>query len=654
MIQTENYHIKLNKVIAFILTVIFLAVACSLALISGSHSLTNTYDAGEVCDVRNGSANISLDPTGDNNYFWAATAEEPFAWNYFYINITDTSFEETEFTVRSFSGGEVVGDDINCTLENGFNEIRLSGDECDSLQVIAAGDEPVSFTAGVMEFRENKVFFSMSRYLLYVAGFASLFALAGGVFIWWMRKKRYRIDWYAPIDFLQDVYITFGNRLAGVSSKVPPRVKHVLRVAALICWLFWIMMMYNTGKYVLSAYFKYNVLLFCIVMLLYAISLLEKPLTKKDWNTPLVHAWFWLSICMCVSEFFISKRFCMIGYVNLTAFGFYYFVLSNLRERKPVVREIMLSFKLAFFISFLFTLAARPRDPLYGLMGHTWNPNIYGIFCGIVLLAFLASIRSHMIRGRYGVRFFVNVAGAMASLSFVMLAGSRAGMLLIVPGVIFFMVEYISIMRKGIVRPLKGISLGLLSVIVFYGMHVFLSWATIYLPVIQVVFAWDDAVPSEVVRSIISVGMETPTQYSIMFGDSTTQFLTGRNLYWAEYFREINFLGHEYYPKMWGAARNPHNGVLGIIYRYGVLAAVPYIVMFINACTISFKRYVLARSIDSYSFYIWISIIGITLCMLIENFERPFLATEWLWWYWCLGFLFMKKGDVGERMRRDG
>ena len=91
MIQTENYHIKLNKVIAFILTVIFLAVACSLALISGSHSLTNTYDAGEVCDVRNGSANISLDPTGDNNYFWAATAEEPFAWNYFYINITASS-----------------------------------------------------------------------------------------------------------------------------------------------------------------------------------------------------------------------------------------------------------------------------------------------------------------------------------------------------------------------------------------------------------------------------------------------------------------------------------------------------------------------------------------------------------------------------------
>lgn len=654
MIQTENYHIKLNKVIAFILTVIFLAVACSLALISGSHSLTNTYDAGEVCDVRNGSANISLDPTGDNNYFWAATAEEPFAWNYFYINITDTSFEETEFTVRSFSDGEVVGDDINCTLENGFNEIRLSGEECDSLQVIAAGDEPVSFTAGVMEFRENKVFFSMSRYLLYVAGFASLFALAGGVFIWWMRKKRYRIDWYAPIDFLQDVYIAFGNRLAGVSSKVPPRVKHVLRVAALICWLFWIMMMYNTGKYVLSAYFKYNVLLFCIVMLLYAISLLEKPLTKKDWNTPLVHAWFWLSICMCVSEFFISKRFCMIGYVNLTAFGFYYFVLSNLRERKPVVQEIMLSFKLAFLFSFLFTLAARPRNPLYGLMGHTWNPNIYGIFCGIVLLAFLASIRSHMIRGRYGVRFFVNVAGAMASLSFVMLAGSRAGILLIVPGVIFFMVEYISIMRKGIVRPLKGISLGLLSVMIFYGVHMLLSWATIYLPVVQVVFVWDSTVPSEVVRSIISVGMETPTQYSIMFGDSTTQFLTGRNLYWAEYLREINFLGHEYYPEMWGAARNPHNGVLGIIYRYGVLAAVPYIVMFINACTISFKRYVSARSTDSYSFYIWISIIGITLCMLIENFERPFLATEWLWWYWCLGFLFMKKSDVGERMHRNG
>ncbi len=508
MIQTENYHIKLNKVIAFVLTVVFLAIACSLALISGSHSLTNTYDVGEVCDVRNGSANIVLDPTGDNDYFWAATSEAPFAWNYFYINITDASFEKTAFTVKSFNGGEVVGDDIDCIFENGFNEIRLNGEKCDSLQIIVTGDGPVSFTAGVMEFRENKTFFSMSRYLLYVAGFASLFALAGGVFIWWMRKKRYRIDWYAPIDFLQDVYIAFGNRLTGVSSKVPYRVKHVLRVAALICWLFWIMMMYNTGKYVLSAYFKYNVLLFCIMMLLYAISLLEKPLIKKDWNTPLVHAWFWLSICMCVSEFFISKRFCMIGYVNFTVFGFYYFVLSNLRERRIVSSGDNVVFQAGFFaLLFIHTGNAakgsslRPHGP-YVESQYIWDilrdsaSSVFGVH------------RSHMIQGRYGIRFFVNMAGAMASLSFVMLAGSRAGILLIVPGVLFFMAEYISIMRKGIVRPLKGISLGILSVMVFYVVHVLLSWATIYLPIVQVVFAWDSAVPSEVVRSIISVGME--------------------------------------------------------------------------------------------------------------------------------------------------
>ena len=637
-----NRDLKWNKIAALILVGLFLAIAGGLAVSSGSHSLTHTYDVGEVCDIRSVGYPIELDPASDVNYTWASSEEPAKSWKYLYIGLDNTNFEKANFTAQSYLEGNPVGDSWDLTLKSGGNKIKLKETECDAVQIQATGNDILCFTVKYMEFREQKLAFSMSKYLQYVAMIFSGFMILAILVIALFHRKKWRIDWCAPIDFLQDVYLSFGNHMLPLSRKVRPRTKKMLRIAALICWMFWIMFTYNIGKYLLSGWFKYNVLLFCIVMLLIAISMLEKPLRKQDWNMPLMYIWFWFSIAMCISEFFISKRFCMIGYVNLTVFGFYYLVWGNLEKKESVLQEIMAAFKIAFLLSFVFTLLARPRNPFQGLTGHTWNPNIYGIFCGIVLLTFLASVRSHLLqKDRKKIRFVIDIAGATTSLSFVLLAGSRAGILLVIPGLLFFLAEYISCLRRKIFGWGKGIC-ALIGVCLIFGVvHVFLAWGTIHLPIVQVVFSWDGDILNETVKSMIAVGMETPTFQNIMFSETATRFLSGRNLYWAEYLRNINFLGHEYYPSMWGGARTPHDGILGITYRYGILAAVPYILMFVNMCIIAFREYIRTRKEATMGFYFWICTIGISLCMLIENFERPFLATEWLWWYWCLGFGFI-------------
>ena len=634
---------KWNKIIAMILLALFFAIAGGLAWMSGTHSLTHTYNEGEICDVRGiAGYSVTLDPMGSENSFWVYTDQAITKWKYVYINLKDTNFKDAWFEVQGHQKDEFVGQPAIVQLSPGWNEIKLNCTECSSVCIKITGNDKVSFTIQSVELREQKLTFSMSQYLQYVAMLFSGFMILAILVITLFRWKKCYIDWYAPIDFLQDVYISFGNHMLPLSQKIKPKTKHVLRITALVCWMFWIMFTYNIGKYLLSGWFKYNVLLFCIMMFLIAISMLEKPLQKRDWNMPLVHLWFWFSIAMCISEFFICKRFCMIGYVNLTVFGFYYLAWGNMEKTDVVLREIIEAFKIAFLLSFVFTLLARPRNPGFGLTGHTWNPNIYGIFCGIVLLAFLASVRNHLLQ-RYcnKLRVAIDLVGAMISLSFVLLAGSRAGILLVIPGLIFFLAEYISCLRRKVIGWGKGL-LGLVAACAVFGLvHIALAWGTIHLPIVQVVFSWDSDIPNETVKSMIAVGMETPTFQNIMFSETATHFLTGRNLYWAEYLRNINFLGHEYYPSMWGGARTPHNGILGIIYRYGILTAVPYILMFVNVCVIAFREYIRTRQEASMGFYFWICAIGISLCMLIENFERPFLATEWLWWYWCLGFGFI-------------
>ena len=52
-----------------------------------------------------------------------------------------------------------------------------------------------------------------------------------------------------------------------------------------------------------------------------------------------------------------------------------------------------------------------------------------------------------------------------------------------------------------------------------------------------------------------------------------------RTLYYLDYIREMNLFGHYYHAKNWGDYIYPHNGVLEIMYRYGIFAGIPYVIM---------------------------------------------------------------------------
>ena len=96
--HSEKYF-KANKIIAWTLVVICISIACSLAAISGSHSFTNTYDRGRVCDVRGWGYPMELEPTDETrNYFWASTKEEPFNWNYLYLDL-ESDYEDAEIAM---------------------------------------------------------------------------------------------------------------------------------------------------------------------------------------------------------------------------------------------------------------------------------------------------------------------------------------------------------------------------------------------------------------------------------------------------------------------------------------------------------------------------------------------------------------------------
>ena len=111
---------------------------------------------------------------------------------------------------------------------------------------------------------------------------------------------------------------------------------------------------------------------------------------------------------------------------------------------------------------------------------------------------------------------------------------------------------------------------------------------------------------------------------------SLENLTTGRTLFWKAYLRELNLWGHKNYARFWGAKHMPHNGLIAIMYRYGIFSAVPYLLMLLYGFCYAWRYFRRHLSEDKYSYFVMANTISCYLLILVENIELPFC---WVWWY---------------------
>ena len=111
---------------------------------------------------------------------------------------------------------------------------------------------------------------------------------------------------------------------------------------------------------------------------------------------------------------------------------------------------------------------------------------------------------------------------------------------------------------------------------------------------------------------------------------SLEKLTTGRTLFWKAYLRELNLWGHKSNARFWGAAHMPHNGLLAIMYRYGIFSIVPYFGMLLYGFCYAWRYFKRHLSEDRYSYFVLANTISCYLLILVENIELPFC---WVWWY---------------------
>ena len=95
----------------------------------------------------------------------------------------------------------------------------------------------------------------------------------------------------------------------------------------------------------------------------------------------------------------------------------------------------------------------------------------------------------------------------------------------------------------------------------------------------------------------------------------------------------------------------PHNGYIAMMYRYGIFAAVPYVLMVLwnlwYACRY-FRRH---WRRNGYAFFVLADMMSCFLLLLVENLELPFGWVCWYGMYIVMGVYFddEKSREAGKK-----
>ena len=648
-----RFFLKVSWILLWLLTGIVIALMALGMSMTDSRSLTNSLAFGKVRDIRDvANATISVGEQNTEKYNYVGSRQlgislmgDSARWRYLYIDISDLDVESMQcrLTYRDSENIETVYS-MQTTLEEGMNRITFSGYKFGFILLEIEEPESCSFMINNVQVREQDKIPVGTEDLL-CAGGVFLLYIGVSILLYQILKKK-KVNFYIIIEVLQNIYIAFGNAFLWVPGRFSPRIRGWLRTLLLMFWMAYMMMMANYGKYLGERYYRYNFVICLGIVILIAVLMIEKELKPVLWRGQLVFCWLSTSVIMCASEIIYEKRFMGTGYAFLFIFGFLYLAWNNMEDQKAFLKDIMRALRGLLYVSVVFCLLFRPYHEVGGYAGTTWNPNVFSMFLVPVLVSELTELANAIEKKEKRKIILLTLEIGVCS-GCNLLADSRIGLLTMAVsfGVFLLYLNRLCLIRLGWKRILL---VALAFVISILPMQMILQWGFTNVPERvghQIEFPSDDFKFTEEGKLIVHAAEVKKGSIAerVIYATEVSKILSKRNLYWMGYVRKMNFLGHAYMPEIWGSRRTAHNGILATSYAYGVLIAVPYLFLYLNGIWLSFRRMYTERCNKNYHFFVFGMMIVIFGFMMVENVERPFLATEWILLYLLLGYLFREQ-----------
>lgn len=640
---------------------------CSMKL-SGSRSLNSFYDVGEVYEISSGyyrteqkfeyghqeaSGKVVLDEGAFDYRFNIEKNKNKF--QYFCLTVKNISSTSVECTVYYdvMKNDEIIESaDVTVPLQDGINLITVKNNQFNRIRVVFKGESGASLIVKKMELRESKPVFTWEKVFKYTKLFSGYYVGVSLItYIIFLLLKKYINKW--------DMYGIFINTLQKIYLSVFSTIKEYFdlknkRIGRII--LFLLMFIYSVFieiKDYYYTYFKYNMLVYVIIIFLLILLSLPDKCKSKDWNNLLVWSWGLLWAMACISDFFVKNEYRYMGYLMLSVVGLLFFVWNNMEKPENLIQDFVRAVHIFFACISLFCLLFRPEIEGARYSGFCENPSIFCLYLGTVCVVILGELEYRFQTENKLWKLLPFILELGIGFSFCWKSQSATPMIAVfVISIIWFFRMIVHAHR--VKKQKKLFLIFTLLVILIVPIYTCVSIGLNYIPkAVDKTIVFEQEQPEEK----YSWGMEVKaadlsekmkeTRLGKKFRSNTlTGVLTGRDYYYKAHLRAMNLFGHEKRVIMWGRRRLPHNSIIAIAYRYGVFAVVPYVIMLISAIGRTYKYSKRKNKYSSIPFYVCLSAI---IMSLADNVEQPFIWLPWMGLYIMMGICFSNENLQNEK-----
>lgn len=411
-------------------------------------------------------------------------------------------------------------------------------------------------------------------------------------------------------------------------ARLPLRTKRMLRVGVLIVVFGYLTYVQIGGNSYMVGYRAFHRWIICGLLFLLSFLCAEGGQRKNGDKTLscLTAAFLFIG---CISDFFLDKKFSNSSFFMLLFGGMLICSWGRMKQPNQLIEEFKWAYKIWFGLAVLLCIAFRPALPGICYSGIFPSADSFGIAMLIAAAVFLGDCE----KGRWAI---LNTGGAVVSLYFIWTTQHfllAAISVLLVGGYFIFKISYLIGLDKRchgiyIMESLAGMAFGILCV--------FLMRKLLYN--ISPLSGFAVALEKDTVEYI---------EYTIpqlLQNGAWMDVISEKLELFGEYILYTNVIGHDYVAKIGKRQTWPDNGLLMSLYRYGVVAAVPYAGMLI----VYFWR-ALLHTIRKRDFFIaGMAVVCISVSM-VETIEMPFVHMGWFVFYFVLAWLLvLDKGEANE------
>ena len=341
-----------------------------------------------------------------------------------------------------------------------------------------------------------------------------------------------------------------------------------------------------------------------------------------------------------------SQRIPLCRICNGAGVRFFIFVWNNMEKSSELIEDFVRAVHIFFVITTVFCLFCRPEAGELRYSGFSKNPSVFALYLGTCWAIVLGELEQRIRKGNKIYKVLPFVAEGCLVMSFCWKSQSACPLLTMVGIAFLWLVKVVRNTRHRETR--KGFIAVIISVCIFivpiYGG---LTWGLNNIPEslgTEITFEGEEVEAKINFGNVVYAAEETDrspqTRLEQKFSSSTLSLiLSGRDYYYRTYLRDMNLWGHKERPEMWGGRRLPHNAVLGIAHRYGVFAAVPYILMLLAVVIGTFKYAKKNVKYASIPFFVCVSSIVMSMA---DNVEQPFIWLPWIGLYLIMGCAFVE------------